>query len=460
MPHTASRALEPPTVGTHATWRAPASYLQQQWYEGSRGQASNYNVLTAWRLNGKLDPAVLHKTMHDLLMRHETLRTCFTGEQGSVEQQIVHDVAPPVWQIDLSTSSAPESDFRDLVLSDVARPFVLTEPPLWRAILARLDTDQHVLGVVLHHSICDGWSSMVLERDLAGLYRAALTGNAAALPTMPIQFADFAAWERSFRHQESEQYWRERLSPSPGRDGLWTALGDKPPFDLICRPIPEVPAAVLRRLTDLARKNDSTLPTLLYAAALMTVTPWLGEEVVFGLAHANRADLDVQPLVGPVFDYLPVSVDLRDAPSLVPLMSRIRHEERAARARLLPLGLVTQAVAPEHAGAPRPVFDLVLNFIPPARPAGGAARRGPGPVFTRYPVATDWSRIRVERPFSGAQPLSFVLRQDQSHTLGGHLYGHGSALGWNGLGRLGRHFRDTLVRLAEDPEHRVAPLEL
>lgn len=428
-------------------WTAPASYLQDQWYRSVESRLSNYNVLIAWRLLGPLDAGALRQALRELVVRHEILRTGLAERDGVVEQRVLHYEEPPLWRVDLSSARDPETDLRNLVTADVGRPFALREPPLWRAVLARLDARDHVLALVLHHTVCDGWSSKVLERDLSRLYQATIARGTAALPDLPIQFGDFANWERSLRDPALEQQWRARLSPLPDSFAL---PRDRTPFELISHPIPAVPAAVARRLADLARQHETTLATLLYSAALLTLSPVLGDEVVFGLAHANRGDLEVQPVVGPVFDYLPIRVDLHGSPTLVQLMGRIRQEERAARARMLPVGLVQQAVA----GTRRPLFDLVLNFIPPGRSTATEDAAG-ALSFTPYPIGNDWARIRVDRDFYGAGALSFVLRQGSGGELGGHLYGHAGALGWPGLARLGRQFGATVEQLSRDPGQRL-----
>lgn len=433
-------------------WRAPASFLQQQWYHSVDSRMSNYNVLIAWRLLGPLDTGSLRQALRELVVRHEIMRTCLDERGGAVEQRVHHYEEPPLWQIDLSAAREPEADLRTLLAADVGRPFALREPPLWRAVLARLDGHDHVLALVLHHAVCDGWSSKVMERDLAGLYRSAVTRERSALPALPIQFGDFATWERSVRDPALERQWRARLTPDPASTVQPPAVRDRPPFELVCHPIPTVPAVVAGRLAEFARQHGATLPAVLYSSAILSISSALGEEVTFGLAHANRGDLEVQPMIGPVFDYLPIRVDLRGSPTSGQLMDRIRSEERAARARMLPLGLVEQAVL---GGRPAPrtaLFDLVVNFIPgggtpaPHRAAPSAMLR-----FEPFTVRNNWARIRVDRGFYGAGRLSFVLRLGSGGELGGHVYGQGGPLGWPGLARLGSRFRTTLDQVGRDP---------
>ncbi len=447
-------------------WHAPASYLQEQLYRSVAGRMSNYNVVVAWRLLGPLDRGALRHALGELAVRHEILRTSLDERNGAVEQHIHHHGTPALRHVDLRSAREPGAEVRNLVLADVSRPFDLREVPLWRAVLARLDEHDHVLALVLHHAVCDGWSSKVMERDLTALYRAAAGGEEPALPALPIQFGDVASWERSVRDAPLEQQWRARLSPGGASPVPLRALRDRPPFELICHPIPPIAADVAGRLAELAGRCEVTLPTLLYAAAIMTLSPVLGAEITFGLAHANRADIEVQPVVGPVFDYLPIRVDLADSPSLGQLAGRIRQEERAARDRVLPLVLVEQAVTGGNHGPGAALFDLVLNFIPSGRAAVPARTGPPNPAVLRFEpfaAAGDWVSCRVDHGFYGAGPLSFVLRQSGDGELGGQVYGHAGALGWPGLARLGHRFRATVHRLLDDPtaacrpRHRPAP---
>ncbi|MEU6643351.1 condensation domain-containing protein [Saccharomonospora sp. NPDC046836] len=438
-------------------WCVSASYLQQQLYYSVDTRLSNYNVLVTWELLGDVDDGALRQTLRELVGRHEILRTCFLDSAGEVQQRVGDDREPALWKVDLTSMPDPGTEARNVVLTDVARPFALREPPLWRAILASVDTRRHILALVLHHSLCDGWSSMVLERDLTSFYHAIVGRRILSLPDMPIQFGDYAAWEASFRDPVLEREWCERLSPASQGFLLPSALRDQPPFELISHPIPPVSEAVLTRLTEFARQHDATLASLLYAAAILTLSPVLGDDVVFGLAHANRTDSELQPVVGPVFDYLPIRVELGGSPSLVELMQRIRVEETAARARRIPLRTVAHAVA----GGQRPVFDLVLNFIPPRRGASQLRRSTDvSPRFVPYALSNDWARVRVDRDFYGAGALSFVLRQGSEGALGGHLYGHGTAMGWQGLAQLGRHFGSTLERLSAEPGYRVTTVDI
>src|ERR1700722_7561674 len=126
-------------------WTAPASFLQEQWFNSVESHLSNYNVVVAVKVAGKLDRSALRNALSELTLRHEILRTSLGACEGTVQQHIMRSAEPQLWHVDLSSTESPESELRQVVLADARRPVALGEPPLWRVILARLGTDLHVL---------------------------------------------------------------------------------------------------------------------------------------------------------------------------------------------------------------------------------------------------------------------------------------------------------------------------
>jgi hypothetical protein len=445
-------------------WTAPASFLQEQWFNSVESHLSNYNVVVAWKVAGKLDRSALRNALSELTLRHEILRTSLGACEGTVQQHIMRSAEPQLWHVDLSSTESPETELRQVVLADAGRPFALGEPPLWRVILARLGTDLHVLTLILHHAVCDAWSSAVLERDLAALYQACVTGTDPRLPEMAIQFGDYAAWERSFRDPVLEAEWRDRLTPLPSPPSIPFSDGrafSQRPFDIICHPLPTTPPGTARRLLLAAQQQNGTLATAVYAASVISMAPGEGGEVVIGTAHANRGAREVQQLIGPVFDYVPLRVSLEGQPTFTELIRRVRDEEGAARERKMPLRCVENAVRERADLAGRGVFDIIINLIPGQRKAAvpGNNARCADIQFVPYPISNNWMRIRAERDFYGAGQLSYVVRSGPADQIAGHLYGHGSALPWHRLSRLGAAFSAALVRLGEDPQLRAADIE-
>lgn len=449
------------TADQGLAWIAPASFLQEQWFNSVASRLSNYNVLVAWKVTGKLDRRALEHALGELTVRHEILRTSLGKCQGTVQQRVMGFVEPPLWRVDLSGTESPQTEMHQLILTNAGLPFALGEPPLWRAILACLSPDLHVLALIFHHAVCDAWSTAILHRDLTRLYQGCVTGTSPCLPEMAIQFGDYAAWEQSFRDPVLETAWRDRLTPRPSPPGIPFSHGlGRRPFDIICHPLPAAPPGTAERLQQAARQEKATLATAIYAASLMTIAPAAGGEIVVGIAHANRGALEVQQLVGPVFDYVPLRVSVDGEPTFAEVLRRVRDEEAEARDRRMPLRCVEHAVRERENSAARGLFDIIFNFIP--NPRNAAAQR-PGSYsgdtqFVPYPIPNNWMRIRAERDFYGAGRLSYVVRSGPAGEIAGHVYGHGSALPWHRLSRLGATFSAALVRLGENPRLGLADI--
>lgn len=373
------------------TWHAPASFLQERWFHATADRWCDHNNVVAWRIDG---PGDAEAALGALAARHEALRTALHG----ATQVVTAPGDLPLWHTDLSGSSAPERDLDKLIVEDVSLPFLLTEVPLWRARLVRLGPGRQVLVLVVSHAISDGWSMGVLLRDFQRLL------GGARLPELPVQFADYAAWEREVTDPAREKWWRARLPvprPAlPGRPG-WQ---DEPAFRMDGRVFPAVPMP-----DPLPGVSPATVAT---AGVLAALSRHVEGPVVVGFMHANRDRAELQPVVGPVFDYLPLRLSL---PAPFPaLVAQVRDELRAARAHRLPLGTIEQAVAAA------PLFDVVVEFLPHS----GAA---PGPV-TPYPVPELTVRHTGDVSFAATAPVNYIVRQTGDGGLDGVVYGNTLAI--------------------------------
>jgi len=180
--------------------------------------SSKYNIPLAVRLSGHLNSGALEQSLSEILRRHEMLRTTFVTEND----QPVQMIAPPgtfaLPFIDLSAlpEEQRETKARELVREEASRPFDLTTGPLLRATLLHLDPQEHVLLVTMHHIISDGWSMGIFYRELSALYEAFSEGNPSPLPDLPIQYADFAVWQRQWLQgknlEEQLAFWKEQLN--------------------------------------------------------------------------------------------------------------------------------------------------------------------------------------------------------------------------------------------------------
>ncbi len=329
------------------------------------GPSGVYNVEFALRLRGALDVAALERSVRALAGRHASLRTAFLDRHG-VPVQVVRyavDIDVPLVEAD-----GPEAQSR-LLREGAARPFDLSRAPLLRAQLLRCSDSEHVLQLVVHHIVSDGWSSELMVRELGALYAAQRSGGAPALTPLPFQFADYARWQRerlAGAHLEQLlSHWRERLS---GLDVLQL------PTD---RPRPAQPdhtgavdtlvvsAESLDRLRALARRHDATLFMVLAAAFDVLLMRYSGQtDVAVGSPVAGRDRAEFEALVGYFVNTVVLRTDVSGNPSFERLLARVRQTALDAYAHQeLPFDRLVSDLAPRRDPGRNPLFEVMINHF-------------------------------------------------------------------------------------------------
>jgi non-ribosomal peptide synthetase component F len=359
----------------------PASFAQERFWFLDCLQPGNpaFNIPTALHLAGEIAPALLEAVFAELVRRHESLRTTFR-ERGGEPVQVV---APPGrWVLPLVDlaglpEAARQAETQRLADREAAHAFDLERGPLLRATLLRLAAAEHALLLVMHHIISDGWSMGVLVREIAALSEAVLASGPAALPSalpaLPIQYADFAVWQRGWlTGSELERqlaYWRRQLAGAPETLDL--------PAD---RPRPAVPAhhgaraaSVLgqdltRELARLARRHDSTLFMVLLAAFQALLGRLSGQaDLAVGTPIANRNRAEIEPLIGFFVNTLVLRGDLTGDPSFAAFLARVRRTTLEAYAHQdLPFERLVGELSPERHLAASPLFQVLcaLQNVP------------------------------------------------------------------------------------------------
>ncbi|HEX6355467.1 MAG TPA: amino acid adenylation domain-containing protein [Actinophytocola sp.] len=347
----------------------PLSFGQEQlWFidQFAPGLAT-YNVAGGLRMRGPLNVHALGKALEALVARHEALRTrLVSGVDGRPLQEIDELAEVPLPVVDLSDLEigVRETRLRELAIEEGARPFSLADGPLLRLRLFRLAEDEHLLEIVVHHTVFDGWSFEVLQRELAVLYESEVLGTPSKLAEMPIQFADYALWERERLQGEVldglVEYWRERL------DGVQTvhlATDRRRPvlasFDGGLERVP-MGAAVLDGLQELSRREGTTLFVTLLAALQVLLHRYTGQDdIVVGTASANRTREELAPLIGFLVNTLPIRTDMSGDPTFVELLSQVRDTTVAAYAHQdLPFAKLVEALRVERDPSRAPLFQI------------------------------------------------------------------------------------------------------
>jgi amino acid adenylation domain-containing protein/non-ribosomal peptide synthase protein (TIGR01720 family) len=342
--------------------------------------AASYNVPAAVRLKGPLDAPRFSRCLQALVTRHELLRARFEEQtRGLPLLRIEPELELPQESLALPEDldeTARETRVHELLEAHATRPFDLRRGPLARTLLIRLSERDHVLGVVLHHIVSDGWSMQVLVRDLAELYAAALEERPALLAPLPVQYADYARWQRSWLDsgvlERQLAFWRSRLAGEPPVLSLPT---DHPrPSSASYRGARhafEFPTALAEGLVALARRERVTPFMVGLAAFQILLWRYSGQTRIWlGTPVANRGRAEVQELVGLFVNTLVLRADLSNAPSFTALLARVRDEVLDAQAHQdLPFERLVQALAPTRDLSQSPLFQVMYTLQELSRPA-------------------------------------------------------------------------------------------
>jgi amino acid adenylation domain-containing protein len=353
---------------------APLSFAQQRLWllDLLEPGSAAYNMPCPARLRGELDVAALSLALGEIVRRHGALRTTFQAVDGVPVQVVSPPVAFPLPVIDLSGLAEPARDQESerLTADESKRPFDLEWGPLLRAALLRRASSEHLLLLDLHHIISDGWSLGVLFRELSVLYGAFRGGEGSPLSELPLQFIDFAAWQRDWLQgavlEEQLGYWRERLAGSPPalelptdrlRPAVQTHRGVYLRHDL--------PRELAERLRSLShREGASTFMTLLAGFDLLLSRLSGQEDVVVGSPSAGRGRVEIEGLIGLFLNTLVLRADLSGDPSFQELLGRVKEAVLGAyQYQDLPFEKLIEELQPERQLSRTPIFQVLFNFV-------------------------------------------------------------------------------------------------
>src|SRR6185295_19276849 len=332
------------------------------------------------RLAGPLDVPAITATLGAILERHEALRTAFVRRDGEPAQRVAPEVAPALSVIDLGAlpQGRRQGETDRQAREEARRPFDLARGSLCRAMLLRLDAEEHRLLVTFHHIAADGWSVGIFLDELTALYAALGRGATPALPELPVQYPDFAVWQREWlrgeRLERELAYWRDRLAGLPvlelPADRPRPAVRDPRGSVRILNLPPGTAAAVAR----FARGEGLTLFMALLGVFQALLARLTGEAVIpVGSPVANRQRPEVERLIGLFVNTLVLDVQVGDDPPLRDLLARVREAALSAYAHQdLPFERLVEELQPSRELSQNPLFQvvLVLEEPLPARRAG------------------------------------------------------------------------------------------
>jgi amino acid adenylation domain-containing protein len=362
--------VAPPLVPMPRDGASPLSFAQERlWFLAKLDPASAaYNIPVALKLRGDLVLPALAASWTTIVERHAALRTTF--HFGPV-QVISPPAALPLPVVDLT--ALPETERAGVldrwVREDARRAFDLERGPVLRALLLRTTAVEHVLALNVHHIVADGWSIGVVVRELAAAYRAWSAGERPVLPALPIQYADYALWQRRWLQDDVLErqlaWWRERLAAVPAVLDLPT---DRPRPPMASQRGATVgvalPAAVGAAVRRLARENGATLYMVLFAALAAELCRLTGEErVAVGSPIANRNRLETEGLIGFFVNTLVLPADLGADPTVAALLAQVRETTLGAYAHQeVPFEKLVEVLAPQRSLAHAPLFQVMLTL--------------------------------------------------------------------------------------------------
>ncbi|MFH8973381.1 amino acid adenylation domain-containing protein [Streptomyces sp. NPDC017890] len=437
--------------------RLQASFAQTRLWFLDQLEPGNvsYNIPLAMRVTGALDVAHLARAVSTVVGRHEALRTTFTEDGGEPVQRIGPAEAVPVPVVTVPGASPAErlAAARELAGAEVAEPFDLSVGPLLRAKVLRLDEQDHVLVLTVHHVATDAWSQGVLVRELSAAYGALTAGRAPVLPPLPVQYADYAVWERdrlsgpALRRQLD--YWQKHLA------GMQPAL--ELPTD---RPRPsiarqegeaarwELPAELVDAARKLGAGEDATLYMTLLAAFQLVLARYVdSEDIAVGTPVANRGRSELEGLIGFFVNTVVLRTDLSGDPTYRELLRRVRTVTTGAFAHgELPFEYLVEHVHPERDLSRNPLVQVLFQMINiPAERLSLAGLRAeqfdPGRILTRM-------------------DLEFHLVEGDDGGLIGHIVFSKALFDRRTIERLLRHLGVVLRSALADPDRPISEITL
>jgi amino acid adenylation domain-containing protein len=364
-------ALPPVTAVEHDAEPPLSCWQEQLWFVDQMQPGNYYNVPCVLRLSGPLDVDALSRALDEVVRRHDAYRTVIQPRGDGWVQRILPPFSLDLVPVDLSAlpEAEREAEARRRASDEANRRFDMTHGPLVRAALLRLAGDEHVLALVAHHIVTDGWSIVVTWREVSALYAAFTRGEASPLAELPVQYADYAVWQRRNlqgpRVRAQAEWWRAQLAGAPA---LLELPSDRPraaapSFRGGLVPV-TIPRETVEPLRAVARREGATLYMVLLAGWSALLSKYSGQtDVVVGAPIAGRPQPELERMAGLFVNVLAVRTELADDPAFAALVRRVRETTLGAYARQdLTFEQLVEAVQPVRTLAHSPIFQVVFSY--------------------------------------------------------------------------------------------------
>jgi len=440
----------------HRDEEVPLSFAQQRiWFLDQLEPGSPlYNNPAALRVLGPVDAEALEACLRVIVQRHEALRTAFMERDGRPEQSVVPSLELNLMRVDLRglDDAMQQAEVDRLAREDAVLPFDLSNPPLLRASLLSLDDANHVILLTMHHIVSDGWSVQVLLEEIAGLYPAIVAGETPALEPLPIQYADYAVWQREWLQgpvREAQlDYWRQKLSDLPPpvtlptdrpRPSVLSFRGDTLWFDL--------PSDLTEELRGVARSGDATLFMVLLAVFQVLLHRYSGQDdVLVGTPVANRGRAELEGLIGFFINTLVLRADCGGDPTFREFLSQVRESAMEAFANQdLPFETLVEELEPERDLSTTPLFQVMFVYQKDPIPE----RKLSGVVL--QPLQVDTGTAKFD--------LTLSL-EERGSDISGWLNYNSDLFVDSTVERMAGHLRVLLEAIAENPNLKLSELPI
>ena len=433
----------------------PLSFAQQRmWFLDQLEAGPLYNIAVAVRLIGKLNIVALEQAIGEIIMRHEVLRTTFQVTAGTPWQKIITTQALPLRVINLQDLPANEreAEARRFATEEARDPFDLERGPLLRVVVLQLAEAENVMLLTMHHIISDGWSSSVFFKEVAMLYQAFVSRQPSPLPPLPIQYADFAVWQRERLSgevmEEHLAYWKRQLDEIPpvlelpadrSRPAAQTHRGAVHYFKLS--------PALSDALKLLSKTEATTLFVILLSAFKVLLSRYTDQkDIVVGSPVANRNHIETEPLIGLFINTLVLRSDMSGNPRFRELLKRVREVVlRGHEYQELPFERLVTELQTERSLSHAPLFQA--EFFLDNRGHGVTEVAG----LQLQPMKTE----------SGMAKFDLTLAmEDAGSLIAGRLEYSADLFEKNTIVRMAQHFENLLEGVAANPERRLSELPL
>ncbi|WP_396956092.1 amino acid adenylation domain-containing protein [Nitrosomonas sp.] len=434
----------------------PLSFAQESLWFLSRSTPNNafYNEASAARLTGRLDVDALERSIREIVQRHEILRTVFVDQRDSPEQVVITEPQLIIKHVNLEhyTETEQMSEAQQLIRNEVQQPFDLRKDTLIRVMLLRLAPEQHILLIALHHIVADDWSIRILIHELSVLYRAFSIGKPSPLSALPVQYADYAVWQRDWLQGErlTQQlgYWKQQLADAPVTLDL---PADRP------RPvIPSyrgknyyfsIPSIVTEQLRTLSRREETTLFMTLLAGFGLLLSRYTGEQdFCIGTSIANRNRIEIESLIGFFANTVVLRNDFSGNPTFVEVLGRVKKTCLDAQSHQdLPFEKLVEALSPVRNVSYNPFFQVKFDL----QNAGGGTLVLSGVELSKVEIDTGGSKF----------DLTLNIREE-NEGLAAYFEYSTDLFDESMIIRMAGHFQRLLEGIVSSPDKRLADLPL